>query len=207
MDTVRSGPTPYRSCSVAESISLPMTALPTTGNPPSAAGTIGNYGRFSVSRNRLRVGFKGSGVRKGHRLRGRRGGIDWNRARQQAGRGQHHGIDWDRLGRSATYRKHPGIDEGRLPGPVTRRPRDGIGQDCLGATAPRRPRVVPDRTCLGAFPSHRPPTGVGGGRPCGPVPRRSRADIYGDCPRGSTVGRSQGRASGGWGRGRGEGAP
>jgi hypothetical protein len=195
MDTVRSGPTPYRSCSVAESISLPMTALPTTGNPPSAAGTIGNCDRFSVSRNRLRVRFKGSGVRKGHRLRGRRGGIDWNRARPQAGRSQHHGIDWDRLGRSATYRKHAGSDGDRLPGPVMRRPRDGIGQDCLCAAAPRRLRDGIGQDCL-----------------CAATPRRPGADIYGDCRRGSTVGRSQGRASegpavGGWGRGRGEGAP
>jgi hypothetical protein len=190
MDTLRSGPTPYGSCSVAESISLPMTALPTTGNPPSAAGTIGNCDRFSVSRNRVRVEFKGSGVRKGHRLPGRHGdigwdrapyraarspdhGIDWGRAPQQAARSQHHGIDWDRLSRSATYRKHPDIDGDRLPGPVTPRPRDGIGQDCLCAT----------------------------------TPRRSRADIYGDCLRGSAVGRSQGRVSGGWGRCRGEGAP
>jgi hypothetical protein len=141
MDTLRSGPTPYGSCSVAESISLPMTALPTTGKPPSAAGTIGNCDRFSVSRNRLRVEFKGSGARKGHRRRGRHGGIDGD----------------------------------RLPEPVMRRPRDGIGQDCL----------------------------------CAAAPRRSRADIYGDCRRGSTVGRSRGRASEGWGcgRGRGEGAP
>jgi hypothetical protein len=141
MDTLRSGPTPYGSCSVAESISLPMTALPTTGKPPSAAGTIGNRDRFSVSRNRLCVEFKGSGVRKGHRRRGCHGGIDWGRAPQQPARGQHHGIDWGRLGRSATYRKHTGSDGDRLPEPGTRRPRDGIGQDCLCAATRRRSRA------------------------------------------------------------------
>jgi hypothetical protein len=190
MDTLRSGPTPYRSCSVAESVSLPMTALPTTGNLLSAAGTIGNRDRVSVSRNRLWVEFKGFGVRKGHRLRGCHGGIDWRRAPQQAARSQHHGIDWDRLDRSATYRKHTGGDGDRRPGPVTRRPRDGIGQDGLCAAAPRRPR-----------------DGIGEDGLCAAAPRRLLADIYGDCRRGSTAGRSQGWASGGWGRGRGEGAP
>jgi hypothetical protein len=190
MDTLRSGPTPYGSCSVAESISLPVTAVPTTGNVPSAAGTIGNGDRFSVSRNWLRVEPERSGARSGYRLRGRHSGIDWDRTPHRAARGQHHGIDWD-----------------RLPAPGTRRPRDGIGEDCLSALTPRRPHADPGRTRLCAFTSHRLRTGVGGGRLCGPVPRRSQADIYGDCLRGSTLGRSQGRVSGGWGRGRGEGAP
>lgn len=174
MDTLRSGPTPYRSCSIAESISLPITALPTTGKPLSAAGTVGNCDRFSVSRNRLRVEFKGSGARK-ERRRGRHGGIDGDRPSQQAARGQHHGIDWDCLGRSVPYRKHTGSDGDGLSGSGTRRPRDGIGQDCLSAA----------------------------------TPRWLRADIYGDCRRGSTVARPQGRASEGWGWGRGrrEGAP
>ncbi len=97
MDTLRSGPTPYGSCSVAESIALPVTVLPKTGNVPSAAGTIGNCNRFSVSRNWLRVEPEGSGARSGHRLRGRHGGIDWDLAPHRAARGRHHGIDWDRL--------------------------------------------------------------------------------------------------------------
>lgn len=163
MDTLRSGPTPYGSCSVAESISLPMTALPTTGNLPSAAGTIGNCDRFSVSRNRLRVEFKGPGVRKGHRRRGRHGGIDWDRAPRQAARGQHHGIDWDRLGRSATCRKHTGSDGDRLPGPVTCRPRDGIGEDCLRATTPRRSRADIYGDCLRGSTVGRSQGRAGGG--------------------------------------------
>jgi hypothetical protein len=158
MDTLRSIPTPYGSCSVAESISLPMTALPTTGSLSSAAGTIGNCNRLSVSRNWLRVEFKGSGIQPGYRIRGHHGGIGGNPvphlARYSAARNQRHRIDWDRL--------------------------------CA---------AIAHRSCAG----------IGEERRCGPVPRRPRADIYGDCPRGSGLGRSHGRVGGG--RGRGEGAP
>jgi hypothetical protein len=173
MDTLRSGPTPYGSCSVAESIPLPVTALPTTGNAPSAAGTIGNCDRFSVSRNWLQVEYKGFGIRRGYRLHGHHGGIGRDLAPHPAARSQHHGIDWDRL----------------------------------SAPTPRRAYAAPRRGRLCAPASHRLSTDVGGGHLCGPVPRRSKADIYGDCLRGSTLGRSQGTVSGGWGRGRGEGAP
>jgi hypothetical protein len=115
-----------------------MTALPTTGSLPSAAGTIGNCDRLSVSRNRLRVEFKGSGVRRGCRLRGKDGHLGINRdlASHQAARSRHPGIDWDRLYSARVRRSYAGIGQDYLCGLVPRRSRADIYGDCLREPTP-----------------------------------------------------------------------
>jgi hypothetical protein len=154
MDTLRSGSTPYGSCSVAESIPLPVTALPTTGNVPSAAGTIGNRDRFSVSRNWLRVEFKGSG--RGHRLHGRPGGIDRDLAPHLAARSQHHGIDWDHLPALTSRRAHAAPSRGRLCAPASHRLSTDVGGGRLCGPVPRRSQADIYGDCLRGPTSGRP---------------------------------------------------
>ena len=104
MDPQRPGPTPYGACANTLRINRPGMSVPDADADSPAAGTIGTFGRITVSlipsgaesaEHRLRRGRRTPGRRT---PRGRRGGIDWDLALHLAAGSQH---DGDRIRHTA----------------------------------------------------------------------------------------------------------
>jgi hypothetical protein len=110
MDAWRLNPTPYGVYSNTERIEWLDAEVPEVGTDRPAAHTIGKHKRFTVSWTWPGTESDGCQPQRGHRLPWRRGGGDWDLARQLAAPGQHDGIDRDRLFHPAARSQYDGGD-------------------------------------------------------------------------------------------------